>query len=193
MCALSSGQDTPGRIGGTGDGERLAQLGQDRRFATDDLEPGASDATTWPVTPEHWRTRWWVGHRFAQRGDGRGRGIDRPQHGAHPARFERGAAFLTLCPQGTGAAMADACGIQDPQGAISLGTPFLRIQWVIGRTAQGAIGLRSKRRPRKAMRKGWAGPLGWSIDDRRRGLIRWFRLIGRGRLSLMGRSKFSCT
>lgn len=54
MRARSSGQDVAGTIGGTGDGEGLAQIAQDHHFATDDLEPGAPDATAWPVAPEHW-------------------------------------------------------------------------------------------------------------------------------------------
>ena len=97
MCALSSGQDTAGGIGGTGDGECLGQIGQDHRFATDNLEPVAPDAAAWPVFPHHGSKRWWVGHSFRRRGDGSGSGIDRLQHGAHPSRFERGGAFLTLC------------------------------------------------------------------------------------------------
>jgi hypothetical protein len=35
--------------------------------------------------------------------------------------------------------MADACGIQDPQGAIPLRPPFLRIEGMVGRATQGSI------------------------------------------------------
>jgi len=36
--------------------------------------------------------------------------------------------------------MTDTCSIQDPQGAVTLGAPFLRIQGMIGRTAQRCAG-----------------------------------------------------
>ena len=86
--------------------------------------------------------------------------------------------------------MTDTCSIQDPQGAITLGAPFLRIQGMIGSTAQRAIGLRSKRGTRETMRKRGTCPLRWPIDDCGRGRSRWLRLVGRGNFGLKGWSKF---
>jgi hypothetical protein len=63
--------------------------------------------------------------------------------------------------------MADACGIQDPQGTITLGTPFLWIQRMVGRAGQRPIRLRSKRGAGKAMGKGGTRPLGRTIRFRR--------------------------
>lgn len=86
--------------------------------------------------------------------------------------------------------MTNACSIQDPQGAVTLGTPFLRIQGMIGRTAQRAIGLRSKCGTRETMRKRGTCELRWARDDCRRGRSRWLRLVGRRSFGLKGRSKF---
>jgi len=48
------------------------------------------------------------------------RGSEGPQDRTYSPRLERGTAFLTLCAQGTSTTVADARGIQDPQGAIPL-------------------------------------------------------------------------
>ncbi len=93
---------------------------------------------------------------------------------------------MTLRPQRTRATIANARGIQDPQGAIALRTPLLGIEGVTGRTAERPIRLRGKRRTRKAMRKGWAGPLGRAIDHGRYGLFGRRRLFFRGGISLKG-------
>src|SRR5258708_21294576 len=47
------------------------------------------------------------------------RGLEGPKQRTHPSWFEAGTAFLTLCPQKTGEAMANASGIQDPKRAIA--------------------------------------------------------------------------
>jgi hypothetical protein len=60
--------------------------------------------------------------------------------------------------------MADACRIQDPQGAITLWASFLRIQRVVGRAAQCAIRLRGKRRTGKASCKRRASPWGRTLS-----------------------------
>lgn len=46
--------------------------------------------------------------------------------------------------------MADACSIQQTNGAIALGTPLLRIKWMIGGAEQASIGLKRKSRSWKA-------------------------------------------
>ena len=53
----------------------------------------------------------------------------------------RTAAFLTLRAQGTGAAMADPSSIEHPQRAIALRPSLLRVEGMIGGTAQGSVGL----------------------------------------------------
>jgi hypothetical protein len=134
MRALCSGQDVLSekgdrrwRQGGT--------AGQANRFAADHLEPFPPDATAWPVPPHHGSKRERFGCIFTSgRGIREGR-FQRPKHRTHPPRLDRGAAFLTLRPQGTAATMADASGIQNPHGAITIRTPFLGIQRAIGGTA----------------------------------------------------------
>ena len=85
--------------------------------------------------------------------------------------------------------MADACGIQHPQGAIPLGTPLLKIQRVVGRATQGSIWLRSKGGTGKAMRKGDPSEFRRAIDDRRRGYDRGRKRVSRESLRLTHRSK----
>ena len=89
--------------------------------------------------------------------------------------------------------MTNACGIQDPQGAIALRAPLLEIERVIGRTAERPVGLRSERGAGKAMGKGGTGPLRWPIDDGRQGCFRWFRLVSRGSFDFLLGSKFGRT
>src|SRR5260370_5204963 len=143
MRALSSGQ-------GWRDLHRgRRRIGRDGAFhpdglAPDNFEPGAPDSTAWPISPED-RSKRKLGRRFSLRRRGiRARSVEWPQHRTHSSGFKRGAALLTLCPQRTGAAMADACGIQDPQGATTLGTPFLGIEWMVGGATQHSIRLWSK-------------------------------------------------
>jgi hypothetical protein len=64
--------------------------------------------------------------------------------------------------------MADARGIQEPEGTIAFGTSFLQIEGMIGRATQRLIWLWSKCGARKTMGKGGPGPLWWAIRDRRR-------------------------
>ena len=89
--------------------------------------------------------------------------------------------------------MADACGLQHPQGAIPLGTRLLKIQRVVGRTTQCPIGVRRKRRAGETMRKRWTCPLRWAIHDRRRRCFRRFKLVGRGSFCRARWSTFGCT
>ena len=63
--------------------------------------------------------------------------------------------------------MANARGVQHPQGAVAFGAPLLGIEGMIGGTTQRPIWLECERRTRKAMSKGWTGPLGRSIHCRR--------------------------
>src|SRR5712691_11705751 len=94
-------------------------------LATDHFEPCSPNATAWPVAPEHRSQR----ERFrcvgARRSSIRGRGGEWPQHRTHPSRLDGFTAFLALCAQEARATMANARGIQDPQGAIAFGAPFL--------------------------------------------------------------------
>src|SRR5271165_689304 len=61
--------------------------------------------------------------------------------------------------------MTDACRIQNPQGAIALGAPFLGIERVIRRTPQHPIMLRSKRGAGKTMRNRGARELRRAVSD----------------------------
>ena len=88
--------------------------------------------------------------------------------------------------------MADPRNIQDPQGAITLGAPFLGIQWMVGRTTERPIGLQGKRGAGKAMGKGRACPLGRSIHHRRRWLRESSRLACLSRFDSPGCGKFGC-
>ena len=67
--------------------------------------------------------------------------------------------------------MANTRSIQDPQGTLALGTPFLGIQGMIGRATQGSIWLWRKRGAGKAMSKRGTCPLRRTIDDHQRGLF----------------------
>src|SRR5258708_58411 len=195
MRALSSGQ-------GWRDLHRgRRRIGRDGAFhpdglAPDNFEPGAPDSTAWPSSAEDGSKRK-LGRRFFLRRRGiRARSVEWPQHRTHSSGFKRGAALLTLCPQRTGAAMADACGIQDPQGAIMLGTPFLGIQRMVGRTTQRPIGLRNKSGTGKASRKRRASPSGRAIDERKGGFFSGCRLFFRNWFSLknwgkLGRAQLS--
>lgn len=86
--------------------------------------------------------------------------------------------------------MADACGIQEPEGTIAFGTSFLQIEGMIGRATQRPIWLWSKCRARKTMGKGGPGPLWRAIRDHRRRYFRGFRHGGRGNLGLSRGSEF---
>src|SRR5215467_1166958 len=87
--------------------------------------------------------------------------------------------------------MADAHSIQHTQRTIALGTPSLRIEWMVRRATQGSIWLRGKCRAGKAVGKRGTCPLWWAIYDRRYGCLRGFRLVGRGNFGLACRRKFS--
>jgi hypothetical protein len=66
----------------------------------EELHPRLSDLTARPITPAHrlnWsRRRGWC--LFSRR-RGSSRSSARPEHGAHPSRFESCARFLTLFAQ----------------------------------------------------------------------------------------------
>jgi len=139
MRALGASKD----VRSSGSDKRRGKRGgafQADRFTADHFQPDSSDAAARPVLPHHRRQRERYMRLFTRRrGSGRS-SVTRPQHRAHSPRFDRGAAFLTLSTQGAGAAMANTRSIQDPQGTIPLGTPFLGIQRMIGRATQGPSG-----------------------------------------------------
>jgi hypothetical protein len=87
---------------------RMLQRGQSRQ------SPGAAGSNAGAV-------------KGARRGV-RGRRGTWPEHRTHPSRFESGGAFLTLRTQGAGSTISNARGIPNPQRAIALGAPGLRIQ-----------------------------------------------------------------
>ena len=188
MRALGASKDARS----SGSDKRRGKRGgafQADRFTADHFQPDSSDAAARPVLPHHRRQREPYVRLFTRRrGSGRS-SVTRPKHRAHSPRFDRGAAFLTLSTQGAGAAMANTRSIQDPQGTIALGTPFLGIQRMIGRATQGSIWLRRKRGAGKAMSKRGTCPLGRTIDDHRRGLFSRDGLDGRSGLSLQCGSK----
>jgi hypothetical protein len=67
------------------------------------------------------------------------------QQHAHLAGFRGSAAIpLTLFPQGTGTTIADAGGIDHTQAAIGFLAPLVCRKFLIGRTAQRAVGLEGK-------------------------------------------------
>ena len=125
--------------------------GEQNGLCAEQTEPAAPDLAAFPIAPEHGASRgrrkrgsrgtcrgvWLRRQLRRQRGVGRGR----PEDGTHPSWLGRTAAFLTLRAQGTGAAMADASSIQHPQRAIALRPALLRVEGVIGGTAQGSVGL----------------------------------------------------
>jgi len=125
--------------------------GEQNGLCAQQMEPAAPDLAAFPIAPEHGASRgrrkrgsrgtcrgvWLRRQLRRQRGVGRGR----PEDGTHPSWLGRTAAFLTLRAQGTGAAMADASSIQHPQRAIALRPSLLRVERVIGGTAQGSVGL----------------------------------------------------
>src|SRR6266700_6621284 len=87
----------------------------------------------------------------------------RPEHGTHPSRLERRARFLTLFAQRTGAAMANAGGIQHAHGAVAFWPTFLHKERMACWAAQRPIGLRRKHGTRKPMRKGGSRPVRWPV------------------------------
>lgn len=73
------------------------------------------------------------------------------QQHTHPAGFDRSTAMpLTLLPQWTGATLAEASGIDQPQTAISFCAQFRRGESLPSGAAQHAIGLQYKVLPREA-------------------------------------------
>ena len=166
MRALCTGEDLLG-------GARAAwwrewsETFQADRLATHHLQPGSPDAAPWPVTPENRsRRKWCAGWRRCWR-EIRVRRGKRPQDRTDPSWLDGGATLLTLCPPWAGTTMTNACGIQNPQRPIALRAPLLGIEWVIGRTAQRSVGLKSKRGTRETMRKRGPCPLWWAVRDRR--------------------------
>ena len=70
-------------------------------------------------------------------------------------RLETLPPFLTLRTQRTGTTMANARGIQNPQGAITLGAPFLWIERAISGSTQCPIRLRDKIREQQVVNLGF--------------------------------------
>jgi hypothetical protein len=156
---------------------------QPHRFAADDLEPCASDATARPVFPHQRSKRKCLRGGVDRRRSIREDGFEWPEHGAHPPRLDALPAHLTLSSQGTGATMADASSIQDPKGAIALGSALLWIEGTISGATQGPIGLQGKSGTGKASGKRRTGPLGRTILHLRRGFLSRYKLDGRGWLA----------
>jgi hypothetical protein len=145
---------------GRSDRGGLGRACQAYSLATDHFQPFSPDATAGPILPQHWSTRQWHECVGGRGGNSRGRGGEQPIYCTHPSRFDRGTVFLTLSTQRAAATMTDTSSVQDPQGTISLRTPFLWIERVISRTTQCPISLRGKSGARKAMGKGRTCPLG---------------------------------
>ena len=87
----------------------------------------------------------------------------RPEHCTHPSRLERRARFLTLFAQRTGAAMANAGGIQHAQGAVAFWPTFLHEERMACWAAQRPIGLRGKHGTGKPMHKRGSRPVRWPV------------------------------
>src|SRR5256886_17530237 len=88
--------------------------------------------------------------------------------------------------------MANASGIQDAKGAISLRSALLRVQRTIGGATQRPICLQGKSGTGKASGKRRTCPLGRSILNLRRLLFRARRLDGGSRLDNHCWGKFRC-
>ncbi|SRR5579883_1039713 len=149
---------------------------QANRFTANDLEPGSSNATARPVFPQQRSKRKGGRGILPRRRSIRGDGFQGPQHGAHAPRLDALAALLTLSAQGTGAAMADASGIQDAKGAIALRSALLWIERTISGATQRSIRLQGKSGTGKATGKGRTSPLGRAILNLRRGFASGDRL-----------------
>src|SRR5205085_2122458 len=111
VCALCPGEDFL-RGGGDWRVPRRGGALQANRFAAYYLQPCSSDATAWPIFPQHRSTRERRRCVFERGRNIRECGGERPQHRTHPSRFDTGMAFLTLRTQRTGATMADARRIE---------------------------------------------------------------------------------
>ena len=122
--------------------ERSRGLNGDQHgLRSQELDKGPSDLTAWPIAPAHRLSRnrrggWYLfsrRRRLVRLGDrrstcwrgGHRRGGARPEHSTYPSRLECRARFLTLFAQRTGAAMANAGGIQHAQGAVTFWPTFL--------------------------------------------------------------------
>ena len=86
---------------------------QGNHFGPYQLHPAASELTTWPITPQERERQ----SRFSRLGLDRWRGHsligeDWKDHGTDASWLDGPNRFLTLCPQRTGAAMANAGGIE---------------------------------------------------------------------------------
>ena len=171
---------------------------EDNRFAAYDFQPLPSGATAWPIFPYHWSKRERGRSVFKKRMRSRVRRRERPEHCTDPSRLHTKTAFLTLRAQGTVSTMADACSIQHPKRAVAFQPALLRVQRVIGGTAQGPIGLWGKSGTGKALGKRRTCPLGRTIQDLWRLILRACRFDGRSRLDgrwrrdLHGFGKFCC-
>ena len=153
--------------------------GDQHGLRSQELDKGPSDLTAWPIAPAHRLSRnrrggWYLfsrRRRLVRLGDrrstcwrgGHRRCGARPEHGTHPSRLERRARFLTLFAQRTGAAMANAGGIQHAQGAVTFWPTFLHKERMACWAAQRPIGLRGKHGTRKPMRKGGSRPVRWPV------------------------------
>ncbi len=160
--------------------ERFRGLNGDQHgLRSQEMDKGPSDLTAWPIAPAHRLSRnrrggWYLfsrRRRLVRLGDrhstcwrgGHRRCGARPEHCTHPSRLERRARFLTLFAQQTGAAVANAGGIQHAQGAVTFWPTFLHKERMACWAAQRPIGLRGKHGTRKPMRKGGSRPVRWPV------------------------------
>jgi hypothetical protein len=179
MGTLCSGGGRWGMLLGVSD--RFGGLnGDQHRLGPQELHERPPNLAAWPIAPPHGLSRnsrseggrtaslsgcgrrsCRIAHRrSASEGGGVRRRRARPEHGAHPARLEGGARFLTLFAQWAGATMADAGRIQHTQGTVVLRSAFLHVQRMACWTPQRPIGVRCKSGARKPMSKGRPCPLG---------------------------------
>src|SRR5258708_2424002 len=138
-------------------------------LGTQQLSAHPSMVPTTPISPEQ------------------GRGTDNKGMQEHTdlARLGGSAALpLTLFPQGTGATTADAGRIDHTQAPVGFSAPLMRDKWLVGRTAQRAIGLESKVSPGEAALFPGKGYFCWpvSLRGRRRERLFWRRQESRSKL-----------
>ena len=151
-------------------------LGEGDGFPANELKPMATQGAARPIPPQERsrRRQGWRQQLRGQSGSGKRISRQRPKHGADPSWLFGGRMLLTLLPKRATAAKVNTTSIQHAQRAIVFGSALLRIEGLVSRAAQGAVGLQRKSGARKPAGKRAFGPLRRTIDHR----SGWF--TGRG-------------
>ena len=111
------------------------------------LHPGASMLSARPISPDERQGSWF------ERGErmGSGFGWKETCERTHPAwPVGAGPVSLACLPQRTGSAMSNPGRIHEAQGPIPFWTPFLKVEGMSRRTAQGPVRLQGELASRQA-------------------------------------------